>query len=77
MSITVDIPPIPLTEVLLALLIYLVWRCLEQMTEGNKLLRELRELQAGGSPNGTMVARRGTPSPADNTRLRSFSSLWA
>ena len=66
MSITVDIPPIPLTEVLLALLIYLVWRCLEQMTEGNKLLRELRELQAGGSPNGTMVARRGTPSASSN-----------
>ena len=41
-TIAVDLPPVPLTDVLLVVLIVLLWRCLSLLGEGVQLLRDIR-----------------------------------
>ena len=41
-TIALDLPPVPLTDVLLVVLIVLLWRCLSLLGEGVQLLRDIR-----------------------------------
>ena len=65
MSITVDLPPIPLTELLLALLVYLLFRSLELLQQGIVLLTEIRDTQ-----RMTQAARRVTANSDGSGRTR-------
>ena len=54
-TITVDLPPVPLTEVLLVLIAVLLWRCLNLLTEGVKLLQQISS--AGGLEKAAEIQR--------------------
>ena len=65
-ELTLDLPPIPLTEVLLAVLIYLLWRCLTVLEHGVALLGEIREGSGGGVRHNNVfgkLQRSTRPSP--------------